>query len=57
MRPPPTTTFAGKKLKFKGSSEMSSPAFYKTDLQLSIDGAPFKTYGRVMFEKHLPDAK
>jgi len=53
----PTATFAGKKLKFKGTSEMSSPAFYKTDLQLSIDGAPFKTYGRVMFEKQLPGAK
>jgi hypothetical protein len=33
---------------------MSSPAYYKTDIQMSIDGAPFVTYGRVMLEKQLP---
>jgi hypothetical protein len=53
----PVTTFAGKKIQFKGITEMSSPAFYKTDIQMSIDGAPFVTYGREMLEKQLPDAK
>jgi len=24
-------------------------------MQLSIDGAPFKTFGRITFEKQLPD--
>jgi hypothetical protein len=53
----PVTAFAGKKFRFKGISEMSSPAYFKTDLQFSIDGSPFKTFGRAAFEKHLPDAK
>jgi hypothetical protein len=26
----------------------------KTDMEMSIDGEPFKTYGRVMYEKHMP---
>lgn len=51
------TTFAGKKIRFKGITEMSSPAYYKTDLQISIDGEPFKTFGRVMLEKQLPESK
>ena len=53
----PVTTFGGKKIKFKGITEMSSPAYYKTDMQMSIDGAPFVTYGRVMLEKQLPEGK
>jgi hypothetical protein len=53
----PVTTFAGKKIKFKGITEMSSPAYYKTDMQISIDGAPFVTYGRVMLEKQMPAGK
>jgi hypothetical protein len=54
----PVTTFGGKKFKIKGVSEMSSPAFFKSDLQVSIDGAPFKMLGRIQFEKQLPpDAK
>jgi len=53
----PVTTFGGKKIKFKGITEMSSPAYYKTDIQMSIDGAPFVTYGRVMFEKQMPEGK
>jgi hypothetical protein len=51
------TTFGGKKIKFKGVTEMSSPAYNKTDLQMSIDGAPFVTYGRVILEKQLPGDK
>jgi hypothetical protein len=50
----PVTTFAGKKIRFKGVTEMSSPAYYKTDMQMSVDGGPFTTYGRVMLEKQLP---
>lgn len=53
----PETAFGGKKIRFKGVTEMSSPAYNRTDIQMSIDGAPFVTYGRVMLEKHLPDAK
>ncbi len=53
----PVTTFGGKKIRFKGVTEMSSPAYYKTDMQLSIDGAPFVTYGRVLLEKQLPEDK
>ncbi|HEY2153828.1 MAG TPA: hypothetical protein VGH34_23685 [Vicinamibacterales bacterium] len=48
---PSVTTFGGRKIRFKGVTEMSSPAYYKTDMQLSIDGAPFVTYGRVLLEK------
>jgi hypothetical protein len=51
------TTVGGHKYKFKGVSEMSSPAYFKTDLQISTDGAPFKTFGRVTYEKQLPDSK
>jgi hypothetical protein len=53
----PETTAGGHKYKFKGVSEMSSPAYFKTDLQISTDGAPFKTFGRVTYEKQLDDAK
>ena len=53
----PDTSFAGKKIKFKGVTEMSSPAYNRTDFQMSIDGAPFVTYGRVMLEKQLPAGK
>ena len=53
----PATTFAGKTYRFKGVTEMSSPAYFKTDLQISVDGEPFKTFGRMMFEKQMPDGK
>jgi hypothetical protein len=53
----PATTFGGKKIRIKGITEMSSPAYYKTDMQMSIDGAPYVTYGRVMLEKQLPADK
>ena len=53
----PATTFGGKKYRFKGVSEMSSPAYFKSDLQFSADGEPFKTFGRITFEKQLPDSK
>ena len=41
----------------KGVTEMSSPAYFKTDLQISLDGEPFKTLGRIIYEKQLPDSK
>lgn len=50
-------TVAGKKLRLKGVSEMSSPAFYKTDMQVSVDGGAFVSYGRVTYSKQLPDDK
>ncbi len=49
----PVTTAGGHKYQFKGVSEMSSPAYFKTDLQVSIDGAPARTFGRVTYEKQL----
>lgn len=51
------TTFSGKKIRLKGVSEMSSPAYYKTDMQISIDGGPFVSYGRVTYSKQLPGDK
>ena len=51
----PETTVNGHKFRFKGVSEMSSPAYFKTDLQVSTDGGPFKTFGRITFEKQFED--
>lgn len=53
----PAVTIDGKAARFKGVSEMSSPAYFKKDLQLSVDNAPFKTFGRALFEKQLPPDK
>jgi len=53
----PVTTVGGKKIRFKGVTEMSSPAYYKTDMQISIDGGPFTSFGRLMLEKQLADGK
>ncbi|HUR34777.1 MAG TPA: hypothetical protein VM032_13335 [Vicinamibacterales bacterium] len=50
-------SFSGRKIRVKGISEMSSPAFFKTDMQISIDGAPYVSYGRVTYSKQLPDEK
>jgi hypothetical protein len=36
---------------------MSSPAYFKTDLQFSTGSEPFKTFGRMTFEKQMPDTK
>jgi hypothetical protein len=49
----PATTLGGKSYRFKGVSEMSSPAFFKTDLQISENGQPFKSFGRIQFEKQI----
>jgi len=46
-------TFAGKKFVITGVSEMSSPAYYKSDFKISIDGAPPVTFGRATFEKRV----
>jgi hypothetical protein len=53
----PATTIGGKKIRLKGNTQMTSPAFYRTDMQMSIDGAPFVTYGRVLLEKPEPTDK
>ena len=53
----PASTFAGHTFRIKGVVEMSSPSFFKTDLQISLDNQPFKTFGRMMADKQLPDAK
>jgi hypothetical protein len=53
----PVTTIRGHMYRFKGVSEMSSPAYFRTDLQISADGAPFKTFGRVNYEKRIPAGK
>lgn len=48
------TELKGQRYQFKGVTEMSSPAFFKTDLQVSADGGPFKSFGRVLYEKQIP---
>jgi hypothetical protein len=53
----PATTVGGKTVRFKGNTQMTSPAFYRTEMQMSIDGAPFVTYGRVLLEKPVPEGK
>jgi hypothetical protein len=47
----PATMLAGKQYRFKGVVEMSSPDFFKNDLQISEGGGPFKTFGRVTYDK------
>lgn len=49
----PAITVGGKKIQIKGVSEMSSPAFFKTDMQMSIDGGASATFGRVTYEKKI----
>lgn len=53
----PAITIAGKKVRLKGVSEMSSPAYFKTDMQMSIDGGQYVSYGRIAYTKQLPDDK
>jgi hypothetical protein len=53
----PEITVNGHKVRLKGVSEMSSPAYFKTDLQISTDGAPFKTFGRITYGKQLADGR
>lgn len=45
------TTLQGKQYRFKGVVEMSSPNYFKTDLQFSEAGGPFKTFGRAEYNK------
>jgi hypothetical protein len=51
------TTFQGKAYRFKGVTEMSSPAYFKTDLEISEGGEPFHTFGRMTYEKQLPGTR
>lgn len=44
-------TVGGKKVLITGVTEMSSPAYFKTDLKISVDGSPTKTFGRATYEK------
>ena len=47
----PATTLQGKQYRFKGVVEMSSPDYFKNDLQFSEAGGPFKTFGRITYDK------
>lgn len=47
------TVVGGKKIVFKGVSEMSSPAYFKTDFKISVDGGPESSFGRATFEKRV----
>lgn len=47
----PTTTIAGKQYRIKGKTEMSSPAYFRTELQFTTGTEPFKTLGRMTWEK------
>ncbi len=49
----PAMTFAGKSMRITGVSEMSSPAFFKSDFKISIDGGPVATFGRTTYEKQM----
>jgi hypothetical protein len=53
----PATTLQGKQYRFKGVTEMSSPAYFKTDLQISEGGQPFHTFGRIMYDKQTTGTK
>jgi hypothetical protein len=53
----PATTLGGRQYRFKGVTEMSSPAYFKTDLQFSTGNEPFRTFGRMTFEKQMPEGK
>jgi len=50
----PATDMGGHKYQFKGVTEMSSPAYFKTELSVSADGGPYKAFGRMLFEKQVP---
>lgn len=50
----PATELGGHKYQFKGVTEMSSPAYFKTELSVSADGGPYKAIGRMLFEKQIP---
>lgn len=50
---PTPITAGGKKIAITGVSEMSSPAYYKSDFKASIDGGPVMTFGRATFEKRV----
>jgi hypothetical protein len=47
------TVVGGKKVQFKGVTEMSSPAYFKTDFKVSVDGGPETSFGRATFEKRV----
>jgi hypothetical protein len=49
----PTITVGGQKVSVTGVSEMSSPAYFKSDFKISINGAPTKTFGRATYEKQM----
>ncbi len=47
------TVVSGKKVQFKGVTEMSSPAYFKIDFKASIDGGAETSFGRATFEKRV----
>lgn len=50
----PAITVGGKKVRVTGVSEMSSPAYYRSDFKFQVDDGPVATFGRATFEKQLP---
>lgn len=49
----PPITVGGHTVRITGVSEMSSPAFFKSDSRISTDGGPTLAFGRATFEKRL----
>lgn len=49
----PTVSVGGRRLRLTGVSQMSSPAFFRADLRIAIDGAAPQTFGRTTYEKVL----
>lgn len=41
----------GKVIKLKGKTQMLSPAHYKVQLEISVDGGPFTSLGNPWFQK------
>jgi hypothetical protein len=48
---PVPVTITGRRVAIKGVTEMSSPAFFKSDYQYSVDGSAMATFGRASFSK------
>jgi hypothetical protein len=49
----PPVTVGGHKVRLKGTTELSSPAAHRSDVQISIDDGPFGRFGRELFTKQV----
>lgn len=49
----PPMSVAGRTLRLTGVNQMSSPAFFRADFKIAIDGGATQTFGRTTYEKVL----